>query len=73
MPHMTKRPIVPTCGMCGAMAMVTEDLKLDDVRDAAAVGFLMGLGAAHLGNPPCAQCRAEIEAIMRFARTKKGS
>jgi len=70
---MTKRPIVPSCGLCGAMAMVAEDLKLENVRDAAAIGFLMGFGAAHTGHHPCAECREETAAIMRLARTKGAS
>jgi hypothetical protein len=75
MTYMTKRPIVSSCGLCGAMEMVTADLKLTDARDACAVGFLMGIGSLHgqaigaLG-PICNRCKAEVDAIMQVARAK---
>jgi len=58
--------------------MVRGDLALSDPLDAAAIGFLMGVGAwfaseTHLAPFQfCAGCRKEAEALRAKARQKCG-
>jgi hypothetical protein len=65
----TKRPIISSCGLCGALEMVTGDLKINDIRDAVAVGFLMGKASGYMP-PICNACAEETDKLVKSARRK---
>jgi hypothetical protein len=71
MMFITDRPIDPTCPLCGAFAIVTQDIKalIPTQREAVAIGYMMGVGSVHADMGMCPDCKREVTELVAAAHS----